>query len=99
MEELFMKLIETIDNNTWMRGIDTYNFCEVNRDGLKRQYSTTMSMIIIDNDTVMFIDSDDDITKFFLLSSVKDIIFNADEKDGYKILFVNGSYMIFAPLS
>ena len=96
MEKLF-ELAEEISINNYEFGLITYNIIEENSNGDVREKKVDIASIEIDNDTVMFIDFNDDTFKYFLLSSVKEVIFIDDPKS-YKVCFKSGSSMTIIPV-
>jgi hypothetical protein len=90
MEEKLMELVDAIDINACELGINTYYIEEFSKKTLIRQYDVELVSIEVENDTVMFIDSNDDIFKCFLVSSVLNVDIMPER---YKIIFNNGGYL------
>lgn len=94
MEEKLMELVDAIDINAYELGINTYCIEEFSENISIRRYDVELVNIEVENDTLMFIDSNDDIFKCFLLSSVLDVDIMPE---WYKIVFNNGGYLTLSP--
>lgn len=96
MEELLFELVEIIMCNIIECGINTYNIVET-KEGIEQQYRMDLTAIEVYNETVMFVNSNDEVVKCFLVESVEEIAFNADP-EWYKILFNSGKQMTITPV-
>ena len=90
-------LKETININTYERGVNTYNIIEINKDGNEKASCISIYTIEIDKLTTIFMGSNNSITKYILTDSVKNIKFNFDQ-EYYELNFRDGRKMILSPL-
>lgn len=95
-DDLYL-LKETININTYERGVTTYNIIEVNKDGNENTSCISIYTIEIDNFTTIFIGLNNSITKYFLTDYIKNIKFDFNQ-NCYELNFRDGRKMILFPI-